>query len=343
MYDKLYGTEEEEKEKPSNDPFAPKEKEESKEIAEEVIEEPQPEKEEPIKTEIAEEAEPTFEEMEAKVRDEIRLEWIGQIKAELRKELMEEVKNELEEESGSQEEIAIIDDVAEEVERETQRDLADISMLDGKVSGNSEIELELKALIVAEVKEELKEELEAPIKEELKDEVAMKVKEKEKDETQKQMDEWKKRREASSPSPSIASAPKKDPEYVEMNQDIKVVPIKVGQVIPMNNIFFDANKSSIKGQSSAELERVLEFLKKNNKLIVEVGGHTNGGCSSSFAHELSSGRAKKVREYFIENGIAENRIQYRGYGKQMPVATNDTLAGRKKNQRVELKILEILE
>jgi OOP family OmpA-OmpF porin len=339
MYDKLYGSKEE-KEKPSNDPFAPKEKD-TEEVAEEVVE--KPEKEEPIKAEIAEETQPSFEDMEAKVRDEIRLEWIDQIKAELRKELVEEVKNELEEESANKEETAIIDDVAEEVERETQRDLADIPRLDGKVSGSSEIELELKALIIAEVKEELKEELTAPIKEELKDEVAMKVKEKEKDETQKQMDEWKKRREESSPNTTIASTPKKDPEYVEMNRDIKVVPIKVGQVIPMNNIFFDANKSSIKGQSSAELERVLEFLKKNDKLIVEVGGHTNGWCSSSFAHELSSGRAKKVRQYFIENGIAGNRIQYRGYGKQMSIATNDTLAGRKKNQRVELKILEILK
>lgn len=350
MYDKLYGKKKEEEEKPVKDPFAPKEEEEKPdeiaEVTEEVMEEPQPEKEEltstPVET-IAETPAPTFEEMEAKVRDEIRLEWIDQIKAELRKELVEEVKNELEKESESKEEIAIIDNVVEEVEQETQQDLASISRLDAKVSGNTEIELELKALIVAEVKEELKEELEAPIKEELKDELAIKVKEKEKDETQKKMDEWKKRRQSSNPKPSIASTPKKEPEYVEMNQDIQVVPIKVGQVIPMNNIFFDANKSTIKEQSSAELERVLEFLKKNNKLIVEVGGHTNGWCSSSFAHELSSGRAKKVRQYFIDNGIAENRIQYRGYGKQMPVASNDTLAGRKKNQRVELKILEILE
>ncbi len=359
MYSKLYGKKDKE-EKPKKDPFAPSETEptEPTETAttepSEPVEQPGKEAGEPEEiaaTEPDEDFEgsgkdyyeiPSFEDFEQEVRQEMRQELTQQIRAELRKELMDEIKRELEKDANQDEE-ELLDDVVSEVKRENQKELSEIPRLEADVSNDNEIELELKQLIVAEMKEELKEELEAPIKEELKNEVSLKVKEKEKDETQKKMDEWKKRRQNSSSSRPVAQAkPKKDPEYVELNQDIKVVPIKVGQVIPMNNIFFDANKSSIKEQSNTELQRVLTFLTTNGNLVVEVGGHTNGWCSSSFADELSRGRAREVMEYFVENGVPRHRIQYRGYGKTMPIATNDTLAGRKKNQRVELKILEIL-
>ncbi|MEL6922742.1 MAG: OmpA family protein, partial [Bacteroidota bacterium] len=130
--------------------------------------------------------------------------------------------------------------------------------------------------------------------------------------------------------------------YQEVNKDILMVPLKIGQVIPMNNIFFEANKSDLKPESKAELERVLRFLQENGKLIVEVGGHTNGWCDHEFAAKLSQARAKEVRAYFTGQGVSENRIKFRGYGKTKPIASNKTPAGRKKNQRVELTILEIL-
>jgi len=131
--------------------------------------------------------------------------------------------------------------------------------------------------------------------------------------------------------------------YKEVEKDILMVPLKKGQIIPMNNVFFAANQSDLKPESSSELNRVLRFLKKHNNIIVEVGGHTNGWCSPEYAAKLSSDRAKEVRAYFIKSGIPEKQIQSRGYGKRKPIATNQTPSGRKQNQRVELKIVEILE
>ena len=128
-----------------------------------------------------------------------------------------------------------------------------------------------------------------------------------------------------------------------LEKDILLIPLKVGQIIPMKNIFFDANQFSIKEKSYKELNRILGFLNANPNLIVEVGGHTNGFCSHEFANELSKGRAERVTQWCIDNGIPQNRVQFCGYGKIRPIATNDTVAGRRKNQRVELKILEILE
>ncbi len=132
------------------------------------------------------------------------------------------------------------------------------------------------------------------------------------------------------------------PEYKELEKDILMVPIKVGQTIPMNNLFFDSNKSSLKGESITELARITKFLRNNPNLVVEVGGHTNGWCSHTFANDLSTDRSKVVAEYFYEQGISENKVLYKGYGKTNPIASNDTIKGRKENQRVELKILEIL-
>ena len=130
-------------------------------------------------------------------------------------------------------------------------------------------------------------------------------------------------------------------EYKEKTIDLIAIPLEEGQTIPLNNIFFDANKSTIKAISETELQRVLGFLNKYSGMIVEIGGHTNGWCSHDYANELSLDRAKEVQAYFLEKGISENRIKFRGYGKTKPIATNETPQGRKKNQRVELKILSM--
>ncbi len=372
MYDKLYGNKNKDKEpsdsdvvedkpvsNPSDDPFYVAEEEEEKpeeketpseDVAKEepreentdpffVPEEEEDEKETPVASNRPKEDVPSFEELEEKIRQELKAELLAQIRAELRQELMDEIKKEFEREA---QEKALVEEAARKLERENRKNLDSLDPVKANVEGG-DIEEELKSLIIADVKEQLKEELEAPIKEELKEDVALLVKEKELEKKEEKANELKKERMENSDGPRLKDEPKKDPEYIELNQNIQVVPIKVGQVIPMNNIFFDANKSDLKDESFSELQRVLEFLKKNPNLVVEVGGHTNGWCSSSFADQLSKGRAKEVRAYFTENGIPENRIQYRGYGKRIPIADNDTLQGRKKNQRVELKILEILD
>ncbi len=133
---------------------------------------------------------------------------------------------------------------------------------------------------------------------------------------------------------------KKD-EYVEMSEDIEAIPIREGQIIRMDNIYFDANKWYLRPESHEELDRVVQFLKDNPNVFVEVGGHTNGLPSTDFCNTLSENRAKRVARYLIEHGIEPERVTWKGYGKTRPIADNSTLAGRKKNQRVELKITKV--
>ncbi len=292
----------------------------------------------PSQTPQAQEPEISFEELQEQVKAELRAELAEEIKAELRKELLEEIKAELQAEMKEDEQ-EIVAEVTQEIEKEELKTLQSIAPATASV--DNEIKAEIKKVIIEEYKEELKEAWEEPIKEELKDQVKAEVLEKEKEAIEEKVKEIRKNNVG---TPQIKQEVLKEAtktEYIELNQNIEVVPIQVGQVIPMNNIFFDANKSTLKDESFSELERVLEFLKKNDNLVVEVGGHTNALCSSSFANTLSSNRAKEVRAYFVKNGIAENRVEYRGYGKTKQIAENKTLEGRRKNQRVELTILEI--
>ena len=78
----------------------------------------------------------------------------------------------------------------------------------------------------------------------------------------------------------------------------------------------------------------------NKKIKIEIGAHTNGWLSHSQSTQLSKQRAKAVTDYLLSQGIEAGRVTYKGYGKIKPIATNDTIEGRRLNQRIEMKILE---
>ena len=298
-----------------------------------------------------------FNELEAEVRDELELALLEDVKLDLQKELLEDAKQEVATELDDVERKKLSDPTLEKevknqyieaVKAELRAELEAEVRAELREEWEERIKAELRKTLRDEVKAELRRELRDEVKAELREELKYQIKKELEEEIRQELEAKKLAQTTTKPS---ASQPKMEeeleepfaPAYQEVEQNITLVPIKVGQVIPMNNIFFDSNESTLKEASFAELERVLTFLQKNPNLIVEVGGHTNGWCSHSFANELSDKRAQKVADYFIENGISSRKIQYRGYGKIEPIASNDNADGRRKNQRVELKILEIME
>ena len=72
-----------------------------------------------------------------------------------------------------------------------------------------------------------------------------------------------------------------------------------------------------------------------------VGGHTNGIPPHDYCDKLSTARAEAVAKYLIQKGIEDERIQFKGYGKRKPIASNNSEEGRKRNQRVEIKIISM--
>jgi OmpA-OmpF porin, OOP family len=128
-------------------------------------------------------------------------------------------------------------------------------------------------------------------------------------------------------------------EYIEIERNLYLAPVEIGQTVVLNNIFFDLNKARLKTESAAELDRLVEFLSKNPAINIEVGGHTDNTGSDDYNNKLSQQRSESVMNYLAEKGITKARLSAKGYGKSKPVAANDTEDGRAKNRRVEFLIL----
>ncbi|HSQ44108.1 MAG TPA: OmpA family protein [Ginsengibacter sp.] len=128
--------------------------------------------------------------------------------------------------------------------------------------------------------------------------------------------------------------------YKEVHKDLYLVPIEVGQVVRLNNVFFDFDKWDLRPESFIELNRVVKLLNENPSIEIEMSAHTDSRGSDEYNFKLSDNRAKSVMEYIISKGIDPSRITSHGYGETKPVATNETDEGRQLNRRVEFKILK---
>ena len=128
--------------------------------------------------------------------------------------------------------------------------------------------------------------------------------------------------------------------YQEIKKDIALKPIEKGAKVVLNNIFFETGKATLSKESRVELNRAVDLMKVNPTMVIEVGGHTDNVGEDASNMKLSHDRAKSVRDFLVNAGIASNRVQSKGYGESNPVATNDTDDGRKANRRTEFVILE---
>ena len=137
------------------------------------------------------------------------------------------------------------------------------------------------------------------------------------------------------------TAPKIPSTKTETVVTYKGEKIRKGSIIRLEKVYFDADKFDIKSECELGLKEVYNFLASNKEVSVEVGGHTNNNPSDQFANDLSTNRAKSVASWLIAQGIPPTRVQFKGYGKTRPIESNLTPEGRKKNQRVEIKVLNI--
>jgi outer membrane protein OmpA-like peptidoglycan-associated protein len=127
--------------------------------------------------------------------------------------------------------------------------------------------------------------------------------------------------------------------YKEYKQDITLVTARTSSKIVLKNIFFDSGKSTIQSTSFSELKKLIDLLKNNPTIRVEIAGHTDNIGDETLNQKLSEERAKTVVTYLIQNGITANRLVAKGYGSSQPVGSNTTEEGRQKNRRTEMKIL----
>lgn len=129
-------------------------------------------------------------------------------------------------------------------------------------------------------------------------------------------------------------------EVTPVMKDIYLQPIEIGATVRLKNIYFDFDKTTLKKESFTELNKVVDFLKQNSTVEIEISGHTDSKGADDYNENLSQGRSQAVVDYLIGQGIDGTRLAAHGYGESKPIDTNDTDAGRANNRRVEFTIVK---
>jgi outer membrane protein OmpA-like peptidoglycan-associated protein len=135
----------------------------------------------------------------------------------------------------------------------------------------------------------------------------------------------------------------KDRRFREIKKNISLIPIKEGQTMVLNNLFFNQSKFDILFSSYPELNRIIKLMQEYPTMQVIIEGHTDGSDENMILNvKLSQERANEVKKYLVEKGqIDTKRIQTKGWGQSKPIASNATEETRKKNRRVEFTILKL--
>ena len=143
----------------------------------------------------------------------------------------------------------------------------------------------------------------------------------------------------------IKEEPQKQPASIlsDAAKQLDKQSLEKGKTILIDNLNFAADATEIHPASYPILDQIAEILKKRSRVLIEIGGHTNGVPPHEYCDQLSTARAKAVYSYLVSKGVAPASLQYKGYGKRQPIASNETKAGRTKNQRVEFKVLGEIE
>lgn len=128
-------------------------------------------------------------------------------------------------------------------------------------------------------------------------------------------------------------------------KDFTLDPIQLSAVeenvtLVLNNIFFDFDRATLKPESFPELNRIISVMNERSGMEIEIAGHTDATGPESYNMQLSERRARSVVKYLTDKGIATNRISVVFYGESKPVEPNTTPDGRRRNRRVEFKIIK---
>lgn len=133
-----------------------------------------------------------------------------------------------------------------------------------------------------------------------------------------------------------------DRQVEEIQRDLEGVKVeRIGEGILLtfdSGLTFDYNSSKIKNSTKENLSDLSAILEKYSDTEILLQGHTDSSGSNDYNMELSEKRAKAVRNYLVQNKIDSRRFIIEGHGETMPIADNNTEAGKQKNRRVELAI-----
>lgn len=122
---------------------------------------------------------------------------------------------------------------------------------------------------------------------------------------------------------------------------IQLSSVSENVTLVLNNIFFAFDKATLRPESFPELNRIIQVMDEKAAMEIEIAGHADATGPASYNLQLSEKRARSVVSYLVGKGIEEDRIAVVFYGEDKPLAPNSSADGRRRNRRVEFKIIKI--
>jgi outer membrane protein OmpA-like peptidoglycan-associated protein/tetratricopeptide (TPR) repeat protein len=134
----------------------------------------------------------------------------------------------------------------------------------------------------------------------------------------------------------------------EVVTDFEIEKIEIGKAMKLENIYYDLGKYNIRKDAAIELDKIVDLMKANPEIVIELGSHTDARGSNQSNLTLSQNRAKAAANYVISKGIDKARISGKGYGET--VLINDCKDGvncneekHQQNRRTEFKVTGFVE
>jgi outer membrane protein OmpA-like peptidoglycan-associated protein len=109
-----------------------------------------------------------------------------------------------------------------------------------------------------------------------------------------------------------------------------------GLIVNISDVLFDTGQYTLKPAAREKLAKVSGIVLAHPGLNLQIEGHTDSVGSDQLNQTLSEKRANSVRDFLVQQGLPTTAISTRGFGKTVPIASNDTAAGRQQNRRVEM-------
>lgn len=100
----------------------------------------------------------------------------------------------------------------------------------------------------------------------------------------------------------------------------------ISKPVVIENIFYDFDKATLRPESKKALDEMIKMLNDNPNVTIELGAHTDRKGSEQYNEGLAQRRAQSVVDYLIAGGIAQDRLEAKGYGESVPKTINKKMA-----------------
>jgi len=120
----------------------------------------------------------------------------------------------------------------------------------------------------------------------------------------------------------------------------EITPVEVAKLEELfKTVYFDSGKNTFKTETVSKLDEAAGIMNKYSTAKFSISGHTDSTGSKARNQELSDSRANAVKDYLVSKGVSSSNLTAKGFGEDMPIASNNTRTGRSQNRRVEVKLV----